>query len=180
MRISVPDLMATCRFARPVRGLICAAVLAGLLTACQGASESGVKSAPASPVVSNSGASPAAPDAGSVIEAGASGPAIANLPPEPPAPPEPVVDDDPQQLYGVDPVALDALLGQPSLIRNEAPAQIWQYRSRTCVFDVFLYEEPGGPRVSYLEARDDAAQRIEPRACLNELLRARMGLAPLG
>lgn len=171
--------MVTRRFTRPVRGLMCAAAVVGLLAACQGTPESGTESARADTVVPDSGTSPGTGDSGSVIEAGASGPAIANLPAEPPAPPEPIIDDDPQQLYGVDSAALDALLGQPSLIRNEAPAQIWQYRSRTCVFDVFLYEESGGPRVSYIEARDDAAQRIEPRACLNELLRARMGLAPL-
>ena len=48
------------------------------------------------------------------------------------------------------------------------------------MFDVFLYEEAVGSRVSYIEARDDAGQKIEPRSCLNELLRARKGLPPLG
>ena len=106
-------------------------------------------------------------------------PEVAALPPEPPPPPEPIVDDNPDRLFGLDRVALSAVLGEPALIRREAPAEIWQYRSATCVFDVFLYDAAGAHRVEYLEARDSAAQRIDARACLNRLLRARMGL-PLG
>jgi hypothetical protein len=47
------------------------------------------------------------------------------------------------------------------------------------VFDVFLYEEAGRQRVTYLEARDDDARRVGARGCLNELLRARL-VKPLG
>ena len=121
---------------------------------------------------------------GEVIETSAapqaSSGAVATLPPEPVKVAEPSIDDDPQQLYGLDSGALGTLLGQPSLIRNEAPAEIWQYRSQTCVFDIFFYESADQPRVTYIEARDDSAQRIDARGCLNELLRARMGLEPLG
>ena len=106
-------------------------------------------------------------------------PEIAALPPEPLPPPEPVVDDNPDRLFGLDRTALGAELGEPALIRREAPAEIWQYRGATCVFDVFFYDAAGTHRVEYLEARDSGAQRIDTRACLNQLLRARMGL-PLG
>ena len=104
----------------------------------------------------------------------------AALPAEPVKVAEPSIDDDPQQLYGLDTGALGDLLGRPSLVRSESPAEIWQYRSRTCVFDVFLYEGAGQSRVTYIEARDDSARQIDARGCLNELLRARMGLEPLG
>ena len=143
-----------------------------------------------------SGPADEAGPSGAVIETGAAPPtgaapadgAVAALTPEPapePAPepvkaPEPRIDDDPQQLYGLDSGALDTLLGKPSLVRTEAPAEIWQYRSQTCVFDIFLYGGADRPRVTYIEARDDAARRIDARGCLNELLRARMGLGPLG
>lgn len=89
-------------------------------------------------------------------------------------PPEPAVDDNPARLIGLDPARLGALLGDPQLIRREPPAEIWQYRGPTCIFDVFLYEGSGGPRVTYLEARDGTAQKTATRACLNELLRARL------
>jgi hypothetical protein len=95
-------------------------------------------------------------------------PAIAVLPPEP------VIDDDPRRLMGIGPDALRAALGEPELVRREIPAEIWQYRGAVCVFDVFLYDTGGRAMVTYVEARDGAAQRIEPRACLNELLRARL------
>ncbi len=80
---------------------------------------------------------------------------------------------------GLGPGALRTILGKPELVRREAPAEIWQYRNENCVFDVFLYDEAGRRQVTYIEARDGAAQKIEPRACLNELLRARLA-QPLG
>ncbi len=94
-------------------------------------------------------------------------------------PPAPKIDDDPARLMGLDGAGLAELLGDPELTRREPPAEIWQYRGGSCVFDVFLYEEAGQHRVTYVEARDGAARRIGARGCLNELLRARLA-KPLG
>ncbi|MCH7930870.1 MAG: hypothetical protein IH906_01475 [Proteobacteria bacterium] len=94
-------------------------------------------------------------------------------------PPAPKIDDDPARLMGLDRAGLAKLLGDPELLRREPPAEIWQYRGRSCVFDVFLYEQAGRQRVTYLEARDGAARRVGARGCLNELLRARLA-KPLG
>ena len=89
-------------------------------------------------------------------------------------PPAPEIDDDPARILGLGPEKLAEILGRPDLTRREPPAEIWQYRGRSCVFDVFLYEEAGSVRVTYLEARDESAQRVAERACLNQLLRARL------
>ncbi len=89
-------------------------------------------------------------------------------------PPEPEIDDDPARILGLGPERLTEILGQPELTRREPPAEIWQYRGETCVFDVFLYEDAGATRVTYLEARDDSAQRVAERKCFNQLLRARL------
>ncbi len=89
-------------------------------------------------------------------------------------PPEPVIDDNPARILGLGPDRLTELLGRPELTRREPPAEIWQYRGESCVFDVFLYEEGGLVRVTYLEARDARAQRVAERGCLNQLLRARL------
>lgn len=94
-------------------------------------------------------------------------------------PPAPVINDDPQQLMGIGPGALGAILGDPELIRREAPAEIWQYRNDGCVLDVFFYDTAGRREVTYVEARDGAAQRMDTRVCLNTLLRARL-VRPLG
>ncbi len=89
-------------------------------------------------------------------------------------PPEPEIDDDPDRLFGLEPGAVIALLGQPELIRRESPAQVWQYRGDDCVFDIILYQEAERTRVTYVEARDGKGGRSEPRLCLNQLLRARL------
>ena len=90
-------------------------------------------------------------------------------------PTPPPIDDDPQQLMGLDRAGLGGKLGQPELVRHEAPAEIWQYRYEDCVFDIFLYDQ----RVAYFEARDRKANMVDARGCLKRLLRARMS-TPLG
>ena len=90
-------------------------------------------------------------------------------------PPEPAFNDDPQQLIGMGPASLNAFLGAPELIRREAPASLWQYRTEDCVLDVVLYPDRRGDKVTYLEARENGATKITPRTCLNKLLRARYG-----
>jgi hypothetical protein len=82
-----------------------------------------------------------------------------------------VVNDDPDRLMGLDRDGLAAVLGSPTLIRRESPAEIWQYVTSSCVFEVVLYERDQRYAVSYLEARDGTALRQEPRPCLNQLLR---------
>ena len=89
------------------------------------------------------------------------------------------IDDNPERLMGLSPNGVARLLGDPALVRREPPAEIWQYLGASCVFDVFLYENAGAQRVTYLEARDRKARRIEERGCLRELLRARLN-KPLG
>ena len=96
-----------------------------------------------------------------------------NLPAAPKPDPEPIIDEDPEQLMGMDRQALTGLLGQPTLVRREAPAEIWQYSETDCVFDLFLYQAGDDARVVYMEARDRDARRAEARDCLNDILRAR-------
>lgn len=93
--------------------------------------------------------------------------------------PEPPINDDPGQLMGLDRRSLATLLGDPDLIRREAPAEIWQYVTNECVFDVVLYARGQSYAVSYLEARDATAAAQEARTCLNALLRARQA-TPVG
>lgn len=88
---------------------------------------------------------------------------------------EPPIEDDPKTLMGLDRGDLAELLGKPSRVRRESPAEIWQYVGNDCIFDIFLYKEQGAYRVIHAEARDDeVALKTEPRACLNQLLRARL------
>jgi hypothetical protein len=92
---------------------------------------------------------------------------------------------DPARMVGLDGVALERLLGEPALVRRDAPAEIWQYRGADCVLDLFLYQEANGqeasgpeaggpgadrPRVLYLEARTGAAEPAPTEGCIGSLL----------
>jgi hypothetical protein len=164
-------------------GVLGAVLLAAVLTGCEGRTLhlpflTATRTDPAA------AESKAAPKASEEPEAPAATAPRPDAAPEPEPrtaalPPEPAIDDDPARILGLGPDKLTEILGRPELTRREPPAEIWQYRGKSCVFDVFLYEEAGLVRVTYLEARDESAQRVAERDCLNQLLRARLA-APLG
>ncbi len=142
-------------------------LLAAMLTGCEGTA-SQLPSVTAAETAQSEAGPEGTKDAGPQAE-----PKTAALPPAP------VIDDDPARVLGLSPDKLTEMLGRPDLTRREPPAEIWQYRGETCVFDVFLYEEAGSARVTYLEARDESAHPVAERNCLNQLLRARIA-KPLG
>jgi len=62
--------------------------------------------------------------------------------------------------------ALVARLGQPDFTRQDPPAQIWQYRSASCVLDVFLYpEDDGQMKVAHAATRDRERLQAPENAC---------------
>ncbi len=148
------------------------------LGACQAAPQGAAQSGPGAqaPATQPAAEAPRQPAAAEAAPAAQEQPGRSETAALPPAP---RIDDDPSRLMGLDRAGLAELLGNPELLRREPPAEIWQYRGGSCVFDVFLYEEAGRQRVTYLEARDGAARRVGARGCLNELLRARLA-KPLG
>ena len=81
-----------------------------------------------------------------------------------------IVENDPRRFIGAKPDFLLEALGQPSSLRKETPAEVWQYRTEQCVLDIVLYEEADGPAVVYLEARDLYAEPAETAPCLSILL----------
>ena len=106
-------------------------------------------------------------------------PAAIEPPPAEPAPQKTarrVVNDDPQQLMGLAPEALSRLLGPPSLLRTESPAEVWQYRAADCVLDIFLYaeeEKPDRSRVTYYEIRAADSAPSGARACFADIIERR-------
>ena len=88
---------------------------------------------------------------------------------EPPAPRR----ADPSELLGLAAGAVTKRLGIPDFAWRESMAELWQYRARLCVFDLFLYRDEGGVlRVRHLEARasEDAGAQPGPGRCLAEVL----------
>ncbi len=154
---------------RPSAGWILAAVL---LAGCEALPEFLDREppvvAPTKPVAQSPSPS-AAPTA--EVEAGTLEAPVAALPP---------VNDDPDQFLGSSGSDIAAVLGEPGLRRKEGPAEIWQYRGRNCVLDLFLYlpeNGTGSARVDYVELRNPALSETKRRACLADMLRAQ--LAPV-
>jgi hypothetical protein len=79
---------------------------------------------------------------------------------------------DPDALIGREAAEIRRALGPPQLVRRDAPAEIWQYRTQACVLDLFLYEEARELRVAYLEARDQEARAVPARPCFASVLAA--------
>ncbi len=83
---------------------------------------------------------------------------------------------NPSQLAGITDRRLVGLLGAPTLLRRDAPAEIWQYAGTNCVMLVFLYQDTGGGlAVRYVEWLSRAARvgsRLDApaqQACLSEI-----------
>jgi len=75
---------------------------------------------------------------------------------------------DPDDLIGQAPTKITATLGRPSLVRREAPAEVWQYRTRSCVLDLFLSDQGDGqgPLVRHVEGRDRAGAPASASDCI--------------
>ena len=77
------------------------------------------------------------------------------------------LDADPAALVGKAQSEVAVLLGAPSLLRSDPPAEIWQYAGPACVLHAFFYAEGdgGAHRVAHYEiaARDGAG--ISRAAC---------------
>jgi hypothetical protein len=77
---------------------------------------------------------------------------------------------DPKELVGLDHTALRRVLGKPAQMRKELTAQVWQYVTGDCVVDLYLYDQDGGMRVTYVEARSRTAEPTPTSRCLKSLL----------
>ena len=77
---------------------------------------------------------------------------------------------DPQELMDLDTETVASALGTPGQIRKEAPGQVWQYLSGDCVLDLYLYDEGGVSRVTYLEARSPKAEASPTERCVKSVL----------
>jgi hypothetical protein len=84
-----------------------------------------------------------------------------------PPPPDPVHS---ASILGLDSGAVRKLLGEPGLIRRDTPAEVWQYRTASCVLDVVMYDQASGPHVVYTEARTPSAEPTQADPCLSDVL----------
>lgn len=81
----------------------------------------------------------------------------------------------PARLKGMGAGALQHVLGRPSFIRRDPPAEIWQYRVRACTLDLFLYDETDRKAVAHYAVRTPNGGTVSDQACLDEILARRDG-----
>lgn len=144
------------------RRVLAGLALLSLAAACVDAGD--VADAPAAPVAAAPAAAPATEPARAAESSGA--PQVAAL------------DTDPKQLVGMDRAGLAGLLGTPGFTRHDAPAELWQYRHKSCTLDLYLYSDTAGPadapKVRHYDVRDRKGKNsISARKCLSALLKAR-------
>lgn len=86
----------------------------------------------------------------------------------------------PENLLKVTARDVRALLSEPELVRAELPTTVWQYRTDTCVLDIYFQaqsaDDPAAPVVHY-EMRGREKQTQHARAnCIKSLIHQRSGL----
>lgn len=152
-------------------GRLALALTVLLVTACAGPRNPAPPTHHQTQVSAGSGRAVAAPAPRPALPVGPGGGKTAALVPPPPPP---VPDLSAHQLIGKGPDDLLAILGEPRLIRRDAPAEIWQYARPGCVLLLFLYESDADPlRVWYLEMHDGSVDLaslspISQKACLQD------------
>ena len=86
--------------------------------------------------------------------------------------PETAPSHTPDDLLGLEPKAIQDLLGPVSLKRWEGDAQMMQFTNGQCVMDIYFYETtPGGAfEVSYLSTRTLSGAEVDAASRLTSLL----------
>ncbi len=69
-------------------------------------------------------------------------------------------------LNGLSGSEVELLLGAPSRVRVDPPAQVWQYDQPRCFVDVFLYTDAGETHVVYVQERSREVKKVAPGACI--------------
>ncbi len=80
----------------------------------------------------------------------------------------------PSHLAGLSGEQVIGLLGSPGFKRKDDPALIWQYRTKTCALDLFLYRAGNGApyTVRHYETRNRGKEAVSARDCFVSLLKA--------
>jgi hypothetical protein len=79
-------------------------------------------------------------------------------------------------LLGLDEATLKRWFGAPSFIRHDYPAEVWQYRAKACVLELYLYPADDHMAVTHAEATSGGAHPTEDAGlgpCLAALAEAK-------
>lgn len=86
----------------------------------------------------------------------------------PPAPPVPLTGLG-ARIRGMEKTAIARLLGEPSFIRRDDPAEIWQYRGERCILDIFMYKDGNSFAAAHVALRSRTVERPADEACYADI-----------
>ena len=78
---------------------------------------------------------------------------------------------NPKELLGMGSLSVSDLLGIPSLLRKETPAEVWQYVSEDCILNIYMYEDaisPEGFEVTYYEFNQVPEKKNSDEICFSK------------
>ena len=85
---------------------------------------------------------------------------------------KPEIRPEPEELTGKEISWVEQKFGKPTFLRWEKSIRVMQYKSSTCVFDMFFYET-GADRsliLKHFDARDPLGANLPERQCIASLL----------
>ncbi len=95
--------------------------------------------------------------------------ARAALPPTPPVP----LTGLGARIRGMEKTAIARLLGEPSFIRRDDPAEIWQYRGERCILDIFMYKDGKSFAAAHVALRSRTVERPADEKCYADIFARR-------
>ena len=77
----------------------------------------------------------------------------------------------PETLIGKDAAAIKSLIGAPSLVRRDGPAEIWQYVGAGCTANLFLYQSGSDQpfTLDHIDALGINGARMDTAACFADI-----------
>ena len=82
----------------------------------------------------------------------------------------------PQQMSGLFAEDVQKMFGVPDFKHYDSPAEIWQYRKKECLLDIFLYvdkQRSNNLRVRHAEVRGRSISKISQKNCILQALRVK-------
>tara|TARA_A100001037_G_scaffold305685_1_gene346787 strand:+ start:1766 stop:2149 length:384 start_codon:yes stop_codon:yes gene_type:complete len=83
-------------------------------------------------------------------------------------------DTNPRHLIGLESHGLADKLGSPNFVRRDGSAEVWQYSSKSCILDAFLYRIDGKLLVDYVELRGRGTAALSRQDCYLKMLQAHL------
>lgn len=86
--------------------------------------------------------------------------------------PEKVAAIDPKNLIGLQPAAVEKLLGAPSSVANSQPSLVWTYSGQGCSFQIVFYPDLKTASFHALKYASSAGEQAD-NACIRSILTVR-------